>query len=71
MTKNGKKFIDYFINGECTIETLQIVYNKGHISAEEFKEVVGREPQEKPTESSMPLEERISAVEEALLIIME
>lgn len=55
MTQEGKKFIDYYKNGQCTIETLQIVYNKGHVTKEEFIEVTkdnlnpnGIEPQEKP-----------------------
>lgn len=44
MTKSGEKFIDYYKNGECTLEAMQIVYNKGHITKEEFRETTGREP---------------------------
>ena len=44
MTKSGERFIDYYKNGECTLEAMQIVYNKGHITKEEFRETTGREP---------------------------
>ena len=71
MTDEGKKFIDYFIKGKCTLDTLQIVYNKGHITKAEFKEVTGIEPQEKPVDNTLALEERVIALEEMIIMLSE
>lgn len=47
MTEQGKYFINEYNNGRVLNDSMQILYEKGHITKEEFKEVVGTEPKEK------------------------
>ena len=70
MTIEGKKFLEGYKKGTVLLETLQIVYNKNHITKEEFIKATGVEPGEE-TKNEIPLENRLSALEEALLDIME
>lgn len=60
MTNEGKHFLEEYKKGNVLLETLQIVYNKGHVTKEEFIEVTkdklnpnGIKPQEKPQEENL------------------
>ena len=52
MTNEGRRFIDEYKKGNVLLETLQIVYNKNHITEQEFKETTGQEPEEKQVEEN-------------------
>ena len=47
MTVQGKYFIEEYKKGNVMDESMQVLYEKGHISKDEYAEVVGKEPQQK------------------------
>lgn len=70
MTEQGKYFIEEFKKGNVLLESMQTLYKKGHISKDEFIEVVGKEPQQKQIDNCSTktteekLEELMSKTEE-------
>ena len=47
MTEEGKHFIEEFKKGNVILESMQTLYEKGHITKEEYTDVVREEPKEK------------------------
>ena len=47
MTEQGKYFVEEFKKGNVMLESMQTLYEKGHITKEEYTDAVGKEPKEK------------------------
>ena len=62
MTNESKHFIEEYKKGNVLLETLQMVYNKNHITKEEFKEVTGQEPATKVKEEVTEEQQLLSSV---------
>ena len=76
MTEQGKYFIEEYKKGNVLVESMQTLYEKGHISKDEFIEVVGKEPQEKQIDICTPktnqeLQEEIENLKTQLEVVHE
>lgn len=67
MTDKGKDFLNRYAIKTCTFDTLQVVYQKGHITADEFKEATGQEPEQIDICPSKTTEEKLEEAEQRII----
>lgn len=65
MTEHGKHFIEEYKKGNVMLNSMQTLYEKGHITKEEYTDVVGEEPKNKQIDicDEPTAEERITQLE--------
>lgn len=66
MTEQGKHYIEEYKKGNVLIESMQVLYEKGHITEGEFKEVVGKEPSKKQIDICALKKQKIQESKEQL-----